>query len=63
MPDRAESKQPKPARCTAIGKIPAGAFVLFENRAWDADYNWVEEHNRNPDAVPDVILKVMSKKL
>ena len=47
-------QQARPARCDALGTIPAGAFVLFKEKAWDMDYDWTTD----PDAahVPPEIL-------
>jgi hypothetical protein len=49
-------QQARPAACNALGTIPAGAFILFAGKAWDADYDW----RTDPDAahVPPEILAI-----
>ena len=52
--DRPPGQQAPPAACTALGPIPAGAFVLFGGRAWDFDYDW--SRYPGPGTVPPEIL-------
>ena len=44
--DRPPGQQARPAPCNALGTIPTGAFILFRDEAWDADYDWAAD----PDA-------------
>lgn len=41
--DLAPGQQADPAACTALGTIPAGAFILFRGNAWDFDYDWLHD--------------------
>lgn len=52
--DQPPGRQARPAPCNALGTIPAGAFILFGDDAWDADYDWAAD----PDAarVPPEIM-------
>lgn len=52
--DRPPGQQARPAACNALGAIPTGAFILFRDEAWDADYDWAAD----PDAarVPPEIM-------
>ena len=47
-------QQAKPAPCSSLGAIPRGAFVLFDGKAYDADYDWVMESRKSK--VPAEIL-------
>lgn len=47
-------QQASPRPCNALGNVPAGAFILFDGEAWDADYDWVAESRRS--RVPAQIL-------
>lgn len=42
-------QQAHPAACDALGTIPTGAFVLFNNKAWDMDYDWSTDANAPPE--------------
>ena len=56
---RPPGHQPKPASCRSLmGHVPAGAFVLYNSRAWDMDHDWLREHKQKPGAVPDIILRL-----
>lgn len=56
----APGRQARPARCDALGTIPVGAFILFADKAWDADYDWTTD----PDAahVPPEILAISRRR-
>lgn len=56
----APGRQARPAACDALGTIPAGAFILFAGKAWDADYDWTTD----PDAahVPPEILAISRRR-
>lgn len=47
-------RQANAAPCTALGRIPAGAFILFGGDAWDFDYDWIAESRRS--SVPPEII-------
>jgi hypothetical protein len=56
---RPPGHQPAPGRCEQfIGKVPAGAFILYNDRAWDARYDWGRHSRRNPGAVPVIIIRL-----
>jgi hypothetical protein len=57
--DRAPGQQPKATECHKIGKVPAGAFILFNNKGWDADYNWAAQEKREWGSVPGPVLEAM----
>lgn len=59
--NRPPGHQPPPARCESlIGRVPAGAFLLYGDRAWDTEYDWRREASRRPGTVPDIVLRIMS---
>jgi hypothetical protein len=54
---RPPGHQPRPTKCAnLIGKIPAGAFILYNDKAWDTSYNWRTHARRHPGTVPVVII-------
>lgn len=56
-PGRPPGHQPPPAPCGQLrGRVPPGAFILYNSRAWDADYDWRVHERRNPGTVPEIIL-------
>ena len=60
FPGRPPGQQPPPARCgTLAGRVPYGAFILYNGREWDTRYDWREHERRNRGSVPDVILNLM----
>jgi hypothetical protein len=58
---RSPRQQPKVTPCDALlGQVPRGTFVLYNDRAWDTNYDW-QGHSRNhPGTVPDIVLKIMA---
>lgn len=57
---RPPGHQPAPAPCRAlIGNVPPGAFVLYNDAAWDSEYDWRGHERSNAGSVPDVILRLM----
>jgi hypothetical protein len=46
--------QANAAPCTSLGRIPAGAFILFGGEAYDFDYDWIAEARRS--SVPPEIV-------
>ena len=59
-PDRSPGHQPPPAKCDRlVGRVPYGAFVLYNDRAWDTRYDWERHERRSRGSVPGVILRLM----
>lgn len=56
-PGRPPGHQPPPVPCRQL-RVAPGAFVLYEGRAWDADYDWRAHARRYPGTVPQVIIEV-----
>jgi len=54
--DRPPGQQARPAACNALGTIPTGAFVLFNDQAWDADYDYAADPGSG--SVPPEILAI-----
>ena len=55
---RPPGHQPPPVRCDRLyGRGYRGAFILYNDHAWDADYDWVRHERRYRDSVPRVILR------
>lgn len=58
---RPPGKQPAPAKCSSLmGRVPAGAFVLYNGKGYDMDYDWKREKKERPGAVPEVIVNLAS---
>ena len=56
---RPPGHQPAPVRCDRLyGRAPRGAFILYNNNAWDADYDWRRHERRYRNSVPTVILRI-----
>lgn len=59
-PERPPGQQPPPAKCDRlVGRVPLGAFVLYNGKEWDTRYDWQDHERRNRGSVPEVILDVM----
>lgn len=57
---RPPGHQPRSGPCEAlVGRVPHGAFVLYNGAAWDADYDWRAHERRHSGSVPNVILRVL----
>jgi len=57
---RPPGKQPAPAKCsTLVGRVPAGAFVLYNGKHYDMDYDWRREKK---GSVPDIIINLYARK-
>ncbi|NIP80339.1 MAG: hypothetical protein GWM90_14380 [Gemmatimonadetes bacterium] len=60
-PGREPGHQPPPGRCDRfVGRVPFGAFLLYNDKAWDTEYDWRREESRRPGSVPDIVLRIMS---
>lgn len=58
---RPPGHQPPPGRCDSlVGRVPRGAFLLYNDQAWDTEYDWRREESRRPGSVPDVVLRIMN---
>ncbi len=58
---RPPGQQPRPGRCEdLVGRVPRGAFLLYNDRAWDTEHDWRRESARNPSSVPDAVLRIMN---
>lgn len=54
-------RQAAPVPCAGLhGVVPEGAFVLYQDRAWDTLYDWVRHAQRHPGTVPDAIVALMA---
>ena len=59
-PDRPAGHQPPPAKCDRlVGRVPFGAFILYNGKEWDTRYDWREHERRNRGSVPGVVLELM----
>jgi hypothetical protein len=58
IPGDPPGRQPQPTSCDALGDIPGGAFILFGGNAWDADWDWVQQAQESPGAIPPEIVAV-----
>jgi hypothetical protein len=60
-PGRPPGQQPPPTRCDQLaGRVPFGAFILYNDREWDTRYDWRQHERRNRGSVPAVILDLVS---
>ncbi len=61
FPGRPPGQQPPPRRCRELrGRVPRGAFVLYNGNAWDTTYDWHHYENRRPGSVPRIILELVA---
>ncbi|MGH7578077.1 MAG: hypothetical protein ACREM1_23525 [Longimicrobiales bacterium] len=59
IPGRPPGHQPPPRRCgSLVRRVPHGAFVLYNAKAWDRDYDWRRYERRYPGSVPTLILNI-----
>ena len=57
---RPPGQQPKATACANLrGKVPAGSFILYGDRAWDSQYDWAEQARRERNSVPAVIVDII----
>jgi hypothetical protein len=57
---RPPGRQPRATSCERLyGRVPYGAFILYNGNAWDADYDWVRYERRYRNSVPRVILRIV----
>jgi hypothetical protein len=59
---RPPGHQPRPTSCSSlVGRVPAGAFVLYNARAYDMDHDWRREKKNGSRDVPDIIISLRSR--
>lgn len=57
---RPPGHQPPPTRCESlIGLVPRGAFVLYNDAAWDSEYDWHRHEKAHRGSVPEIILGLL----
>lgn len=57
---RPPGQQPPPGPCgSLVGRVPLGAFLLYNDKAWDTRYDWRRHDARRPGPVPDLVLRVI----
>lgn len=60
-PSRPPGHQPPSGRCERfVGHVPFGAFLLYNERAWDTEHDWRREEARHRGSVPVIVLRIMS---
>ena len=56
---RPPGRQPRATNCERLyGRVPYGAFILYNGNAWDTDYDWVRHERRYRNSVPRVIVQI-----
>jgi hypothetical protein len=58
---RPPGRQPRATSCDRLyGRVPYGAFILYNGNAWDSDYDWYrhERQYRGRGGVPRVIISI-----
>jgi hypothetical protein len=57
---RPPGQQPKPTSCSSLmGRVPAGAFILYGDKAWDSRYDWASDRAARA-SVPRVVLDILA---
>jgi len=57
-PSRPPGHQARPFPCGQAVVVPAGAFILYNGVAYDADHDWRAHSKRQPGSVPTVIVEM-----
>ncbi len=53
--------QPPPAKCgSLVRRVPHGAFLLYNDAAWDTEYDWRSHERRQKGSVPEIVLQIMA---
>ncbi len=60
-PGRPPGHQPSPVPCDRLVVDP-GAFILYNDAAWDADYDWPAHERQHPGSVPQIIIQLTIKR-
>ena len=56
---RPPGRQPRATNCDRLyGRVPYGAFILYNGNAWDTEYDWVRHERRYRNSVPRVIVEI-----
>ena len=56
---RPPGRQPRATSCERLyGRVPYGAFILYNGNAWDGDYDWYRYERRYRGNVPRVIISI-----
>ena len=56
---RPPGRQPRATSCERLyGRVPYGAFILYNGNAWDGDYDWYRYERRYRGNVPRVIVSI-----
>jgi len=56
---RPPGHQPPPVRCDRLyGRVPVHAFILYNDNAWDAGYDWERYERRYDGRVPKMIVRI-----
>lgn len=54
-------RQSPPANCESlVRRVPRGAFLLYNGKAWDTEYDWRAQERRHAGSVPRVVLRIMA---
>ena len=57
---REPGHQPPPGRCSSlVGRVPLGALLLYNEKAWDTEHDWRGQESRRHGSVPEVVLRIM----
>ena len=56
---RPPGHQPRATSCNRLyGRVPYGAFILYNGNAWDGDYDWYGYERQYRGRVPRVIISI-----
>lgn len=56
---RPPGRQPRATSCERLyGRVPYGAFILYNGNAWDGNYDWYRYEQRYRGRVPRVIVSI-----
>ena len=62
-PGRPPGRQPEAVRCSELRNANgSGAFILYNSKAWDADYDWRIRDRTSPGTVPSVIVQLTARR-
>lgn len=60
FPGRPPGQQPRATVCkNLVGKVPAGAFLLYNEKHYDANYDWAAHAQRESWSVPRTVVQVL----
>ena len=59
---RPPGRQPHATKCESLrGNVPSRAFILYNDKAWDTDYDWARYAKRNRGQVPIMIVRLTER--